>query len=127
MPAYSKYVFAHNEPFPSSANCSHTPFFPKTSSSTHENGSSAYNTVSNPPENIPTKTTSPICLKEYHLTPRENEIILMLLQGLSVPEISKQLAISVDTVKFHNKNLYKKLNINKKAELFSKFGTDFPK
>jgi DNA-binding NarL/FixJ family response regulator len=52
------------------------------------------------------------------LTKRENEIANAILEGLSYNSISKKLYISIDSVRSHIRNIYKKLNINSKAQLF---------
>ena len=51
------------------------------------------------------------------LTKREKEILKLIAAGLTNPEMSKQLFISVDTVDSHRKNLYTKLNVNNTAAL----------
>ena len=51
------------------------------------------------------------------LTKREKEIVKLVAEGLTNPEISKRLFISVDTVDSHRKNLYTKLNVNNTASL----------
>ncbi len=56
------------------------------------------------------------------LTPREKEITVLLLQGMATKQVASELNISVDTAKFHIKNLYKKLGIGGRAELFARFG-----
>ena len=56
------------------------------------------------------------------LTPREQEIFTMLLSGAAPKEIAHTLKISYDTVLFHQKNLYRKLGIQSRAELFAKYG-----
>ncbi len=53
------------------------------------------------------------------LTEREKEILLLLVQGKSNQKISMQLFISVDTVKTHIKNIYKKLEVNNRLQLFN--------
>jgi len=47
-----------------------------------------------------------------NLTPREQEIYNLLLKGSSLKEISYELKIKYETVYFHQKNLFNKLNIN---------------
>jgi DNA-binding NarL/FixJ family response regulator len=51
------------------------------------------------------------------LTKREREIAKLIAEGLTNPEISIRLFISVDTVDTHRKNLYTKLNIKNTASL----------
>jgi len=50
------------------------------------------------------------------LTPREREILECLTQGKSNKAIAKELAISVDTVKLHVRNLLTKLNLSSRVE-----------
>jgi DNA-binding NarL/FixJ family response regulator len=52
------------------------------------------------------------------LTSREQEIAESILEGLSYKMIAEKHAISIDTVRKHIKNIYKKLHINSKGELF---------
>lgn len=50
------------------------------------------------------------------LSSREAEIISLISKGLSNKEIAKTLYLSVHTVITHTKNIYKKLNVNSRAE-----------
>lgn len=52
----------------------------------------------------------------YHLTKKEMEIILLLKKGLSNKSISIHCGISENTVKFHLKNIYKKLKVNNRMQ-----------
>lgn len=56
---------------------------------------------------------------KYDLSLRENEILDLLSKGMSNKEISYELSISINTVKHHVKNIYQKLNINSRKEVFS--------
>lgn len=58
-------------------------------------------------------------VKTYALTPREVQIIRLVKQGFSNPQIAEKLFIVQETVKSHRKNLYYKLNINNLAELIA--------
>lgn len=58
-------------------------------------------------------------VEAYHLTPRELEIVYLLLDGISKAQICEQLCISPNTLKKHTLNLYKKLGIKSWRELFS--------
>lgn len=51
-----------------------------------------------------------------NLTGREKEILSYLCKGLLNKEISKQLNISVETVKKHNKNIFKKIGVRNRTE-----------
>ncbi|MCL2762394.1 MAG: helix-turn-helix transcriptional regulator [Treponema sp.] len=55
------------------------------------------------------------------LSPREKEICGLLLTELSIKQIAYALKITYSGVNYHIKNIYQKLNINKRAELFIKF------
>ncbi len=52
------------------------------------------------------------------LSKRENEIVKYILFGYTSGSIAKELYISLATVKTHISNIYRKLNINSKQELF---------
>ena len=56
---------------------------------------------------------------DERLSPRENQVALLVLKGASGQDIADKLAISVTTVKTHRKNLYAKLGISTQTELFS--------
>ena len=58
---------------------------------------------------------------QLNLTPREEEIFTMLLHGTAPKEIAHTLKISYHTEHFHQKNLYRKLGIQSRAELFAKY------
>ncbi|TMM31109.1 hypothetical protein FDT66_03835 [Polaribacter aestuariivivens] len=54
---------------------------------------------------------------ETILSVREDEIFQLIVEGKSNKEIGNQLNISVNTVKFHIKNIYEKLNIKSRKEV----------
>jgi DNA-binding CsgD family transcriptional regulator len=56
------------------------------------------------------------------LTPREMEIFTMLLTEASPKQIAATLRVSYATVNFHSKNLYRKLDIQSRTELFAQYG-----
>lgn len=58
--------------------------------------------------------------KESPITARENEIVIALVDGLSYKMIADRLKISVETVRHHIKNIYRKLQVNSKSEVVSK-------
>jgi two-component system nitrate/nitrite response regulator NarL len=49
------------------------------------------------------------------LTPREHQILELIATGKSLPEIAKQLYLSVTTVKTHVQHLYEKLGVSDRA------------
>lgn len=65
-------------------------------------------------ENAPRKNP------ESNLTPREHDIVNGLVDGLSYKMIADRYDISIDTVRAHIRNIYKKLHVNSKAEVIAK-------
>ncbi|WKZ59621.1 MAG: response regulator transcription factor [Cyclobacteriaceae bacterium] len=59
------------------------------------------------------KVTSP-------LSEKEKEIVIGLVDGLSYKLIADRMSISLETVRFHIKNIYRKLHVHSKAEVISK-------
>lgn len=53
---------------------------------------------------------------EYKLSDREKEVLTCLMKGMSYKMIAGACFISIDTVKFHIKNIYEKLHVNSKSE-----------
>jgi len=61
--------------------------------------------------------TNPQGLSEdFHLTPRELEVLNHLAEGRTNTEITKQCWISENTVKFHLKNLFRKLGVRDRGQ-----------
>lgn len=56
-------------------------------------------------------------LLSKEITEREKEIIEKILQGKTYKMISEELFLSINTVKFHIKNIYSKLNVHNRQEL----------
>jgi two-component system, NarL family, response regulator LiaR len=52
----------------------------------------------------------------YDLTDREREVLALLVEGLTNPEIAQRLVVKNSTVKFHLGNLYSKLGISTRTE-----------
>jgi DNA-binding CsgD family transcriptional regulator len=59
--------------------------------------------------------------EKYGLTEREREITSLLLSAEPAKNIAKALGVSQSTVNFHSQNLYRKLGIQSRAELFILF------
>ncbi|CCG39899.1 LuxR C-terminal-related transcriptional regulator [Magnetospirillum molischianum] len=55
------------------------------------------------------------------LTPRERELLAALAGGLTNQQMATQLDISLNTVKFHLKNLYDKLAVGNRAQAVAFF------
>ncbi|MFZ6010646.1 MAG: response regulator [Bacteroidota bacterium] len=57
---------------------------------------------------------------ESPLSAKEKEIVVGLVDGLSYKLIADRMSISIETVRFHIKNIYRKLHVHGKAEVISK-------
>ena len=55
------------------------------------------------------------------LTVREQELLASLSEGHTNLQIAKDLGISLNTVKFHLKNLYSKLNVKNRSQAVASF------
>ncbi|MCW9034454.1 MAG: response regulator transcription factor [Rhodospirillales bacterium] len=55
------------------------------------------------------------------LSPRETELLKALADGLTNSQIAKSLNISLNTVKFHLKNLYQKLGVGSRSQAISRY------
>jgi two-component system, NarL family, response regulator LiaR len=55
------------------------------------------------------------------LTKREQAVLQLLSKGLLYKEISNELVITIDTVKKHTKNIYKKLNVRNRTEATNQY------
>ena len=53
----------------------------------------------------------------YGLTPRESEVAFLTAQGFSCGYIAEKLVVSESTVRFHQKNLYRKLDVHSRNAL----------
>ncbi|TVR12702.1 MAG: DNA-binding response regulator [Balneolaceae bacterium] len=58
--------------------------------------------------------------KTFALTEREEEVLALLGQGNSYASIADEIHLSIDGVGYHIRNIYRKLQVNSKAEAISK-------
>jgi DNA-binding NarL/FixJ family response regulator len=58
--------------------------------------------------------------EDISLTKREREVLTGLVDGNSYKAIANVLDISIDTVKFHFRNIYKKLHVHSQSEAVAK-------
>ena len=56
-------------------------------------------------------------IETYHMTSREAEVLLLLLQNKNNQDISRELYISMGTVKSHIHNIFSKLNVTKRNQV----------
>jgi DNA-binding NarL/FixJ family response regulator len=55
------------------------------------------------------------------LTPREHEILELLVRGFRYNEIGEQLFISLDTVRTHVRHIYEKMHVRSRAEAAARY------
>ncbi len=55
------------------------------------------------------------------LSPREREVVQLVLRGFPSKTVARELGISAHTEQVHRKNIYQKLTLNSHNELFSLF------
>ncbi len=55
------------------------------------------------------------------ITSHETRILALLKRGLTNDRISEQSGLSVNTVKYHLKNIYRKLGVTNRVEAINKF------
>lgn len=68
------------------------------------------------------KREQPPSLDDTNLSPREKQVVLLLLRGMTLRQVAPELGLTVSTVSTYSKAIYKKLGINSRAELFLLFG-----
>jgi len=61
--------------------------------------------------------TNGIRTRDYGLTPREMEIVTLVVAGYSNPDIAQRCSISEQTVKHHVSNVFDKLGVSNRLEL----------
>ncbi|SRR6266498_3456014 len=67
------------------------------------------------------RSNSSVSSKELNdLSTREKEILECLVEGMSYKMIASSCKISIDTVRFHIRNIYEKLHVGSKSEAVGK-------
>jgi DNA-binding NarL/FixJ family response regulator len=56
----------------------------------------------------------------YHLTPQETELLKLLIEGHYKKTAAREMGISTNTISFHLKNIYVKLQVHSKTEAVAK-------
>ncbi|MBL8208553.1 MAG: response regulator transcription factor [Blastocatellia bacterium] len=57
---------------------------------------------------------------EYALTPHERRILQLIVAGQRYKKIAASLGVSLNTVSFHVRSIYSKLDVHSKAEAVAK-------
>jgi len=63
---------------------------------------------------------------QEELTPREQEIFNLMLDGISPKDIAYRLNVTYSAINYHRNNLYRKLGISSNKELLIKYGSAKP-
>jgi DNA-binding NarL/FixJ family response regulator len=58
--------------------------------------------------------------ENYSLTPREHEILSLLVDGMNYNMVAEKLFISLDTVRNHIRHIYEKLHVHSKSQAVAK-------
>ncbi|WP_112663560.1 response regulator [Microvirga flavescens] len=64
-----------------------------------------------------TKVSGETLVRLYNLTPSETRVALMLIDGKRLDQIAEELEVAQTTVVFHLKNLFRKTETNRQADL----------
>ena len=69
---------------------------------------------------IQAEPASPLALDDlaasFVLTPREQEVLALMIEGLSNPDIAERLVVSRSTAKAHVSNILSKMSVSNRAE-----------
>ena len=63
---------------------------------------------------------SPPAKAAYHLTPQETELLKLMVEGHNYKAAATKLGITRNTVSFHARNIYDKLQVHSKSEAVAK-------
>jgi DNA-binding NarL/FixJ family response regulator len=66
---------------------------------------------------IPDKLTLTLVVLFWLLTKEEQQVLTLICQGLSNEQIAANLSISINTVKMHIQNIFKKTNVSSRGQL----------
>lgn len=70
------------------------------------------------------KALTPDFIKDFSITRREEEIILALLEGKSNKELAQTFFVTEKTIEAHLANIYRKVGVRNRLELFSRLKND---
>lgn len=57
---------------------------------------------------------------DYHLTPHETRLLKFLVEGHTYKTAAAELGVSINTISFHMKHVYEKLQVHSKSEAVAK-------
>jgi ATP/maltotriose-dependent transcriptional regulator MalT len=72
--------------------------------------------VDEPEQTDPSKSQVPKSELVEPLSEREIEVLQLIAEGLTNPEIAARLYLSLNTVKVHTRNIYGKLGVNNRTQ-----------
>jgi DNA-binding NarL/FixJ family response regulator len=58
--------------------------------------------------------------EEYHLTPHETRLLKLFVQGHNYKTAATELGVSINTINFHVRNIYDKLQVHSRTEAVAK-------
>ena len=70
-------------------------------------------------ENVKEKQVEALLDEQFGLTPRELEVLQLMMRGLSNDQIADQLVVGQSTVKTHVSNILSKLGVSNRTEAVS--------
>jgi len=62
----------------------------------------------------------PPAAADYQLTPHETRLLKLLVDGHNYKTAAQELGVSVNTISFHMRHIYEKLQVHSKSEAVSK-------
>jgi len=75
-----------------------------------------FSPTTHPPEELESKEKDALCATHDILTKRENEVLNYISRGYSYQEISCFLNLSINTIRAHIRNIYRKLSVKSRSE-----------
>lgn len=66
------------------------------------------------------RETQPPQKADYQLTPHETRLLKLLVEGHHYKTAAEQLGVSINTIRFHMRSIYEKLQVHSKSEAVSK-------
>jgi DNA-binding NarL/FixJ family response regulator len=64
--------------------------------------------------------SSPVSRNQYSLTPREKEILALLIEDIPLKQLADRLSVSIHTINMHLRNIYAKLQVQSRSGAVAK-------